>query len=447
MRASDSIFHTLGRAGECRPTTAALLRFAKPCDEGALRRALSELCDAVPRLHQRVVPVPFDAAPPEWIDDEAFALPHHLHVVSAPSTPAAFLADVRRRLGLELREDRPLWHATYYGDAPGGAALLLVVHHSATDGAGIGSILGVLEGDASSAFSPGSLSSLTPRLVTPDALLWRALQFGIEELGETADLARASVVDSTASPLTSVGDLTRMASNALEALTKGIGESQASSTRNARRRSRRLLAFEIEMKQLDALAATVQASHEAVVTTLVASGLDAARGEARREPCGLDVLVPKLSTSLSHPSLVWMRTNLKAEQVGRRFVEIAGAIDRLDADVEQRRTAVLARMLAGAPANVVRGIGAAFGGRGDWLHLTPSGASRAIRFAGERVTAIHPFPPLAGDPPNAIAAHLYRGRLHLGIDIDLHTSPDPVDLQNALHEAWANLRTQVQRLL
>ncbi len=447
MRASDSICHTLGHAGECRPTTAALLRFAKPCDEGALRRALSELCDAVPRLRQRIVPVPFDAAPPEWIDDEAFALPHHLHLVSAPNSASAFLADARRRLGLELREDRPLWHATYYNEAPGGPALLLVVHHSATDGAGIGSILGVLDGDMSSAFTPGSLSSLTPRLVTADALLWRAVQFGIEELGETADVARASLADTAASPFAAIGDVTRRASNALEALTTGIQGSRPGSTRKARRRSRRLVTFEIEMKQLDALAATVHTSPEAVVTALISTGLEAAWSEARREPLGLDVLLPMVATSLPHPSLVWARTGPSAQPPGRRLVELAGHLDRLDPEIEQRRYAVLARMLAGTPANIVRALGAAFGSRGNWLHLTPAGAARAIRFAGERVTAIHAFPPIAGDPPIALAAHVYRGRLHLGLDIDLHAAPDPAEVQNALHDTWASLRTQVQQLL
>ena len=445
MRAIDAVFWTLGRAGAARPNTSVLLRFAAPLQERRVRAALLDLCEAVPRLRQRVVPVPLDVAPPEWIEDESFALDNHFAKAAAAATPLAFLAAVRRHIDAAMPEDRPLWRATFFAGAPGGDALLLDIHHCATDGLGISRILHALDGAGRERRASGSTTSLTPRLTTADALLWRGLQFGIEEAGESLTLVREAIADAASAPISSAAQMLRAAGIAGSAITRLLRPAAPTAISAARQRSRRLVTAEIQVAALYRASDAAATPVDAVVVAALSAGLAAAWHERDRRSRPIDVLLPVSGDDPLHPTLVATTIERASRSAGQQLLAVSGALERLGVEQRLRFYNVAARALQALPDSVSDAFASSLTSAGDSVHLTTPGTGRATRFAGERLEAIHCFPPLIGTPAIALSAHLYRRRLHLGIDVDLHTAPDPAEIVTAVHHAAVELRGLVAR--
>lgn len=91
-----------------------------------------------PRFRQRIVPVPFDAARPMWIDDDRFDITHHVQRAElATGGDAALRAFVADLLGRGLDPDRPLWDLWVVDGIDGDddrVAVVLRVHHAMVDG-------------------------------------------------------------------------------------------------------------------------------------------------------------------------------------------------------------------------------------------------------------------------------------------------------------------------
>jgi hypothetical protein len=446
MSATDAVFWTLGRAGAGRPTTAVLLEFGRTVDERQVRVALQQLCDLWPRLGQRVVAVPFAAAPPEWIDDEGFALDNHFQRIAAPAEALPFLAAVRRRLSVPLREDRPLWQATLFDRAGAGThALLIEVHHAATEGLGISRLLQAIEATHLQPSPRRGPAGRTPRLATPDALLWRALQYGIEELGESAGQLPAGLVDVLSAPLRHPEAIGRVLTGAVSEWFRWNRTSTTSRVAEARQRSRRLLTAEFDVRDLDAICAAGAVTADEVITTVLAAGLAAAWDELGPAPAALNVLAPVTVAGRPLPALVSASIAPAVLAPAPWLAVVARTWREVDGPQRLRGYDVFARALQGLPDPLVRSIGCEWLGAGNAAHLTLPGPARSMRFAGETVARLWCFPPLPGSPPVAVSAHVYRRRLHLGFDLDPHRAPDPGDLVAAIGDAWKQLRAAVLR--
>ena len=101
--------------------------------------AIAERIVAVPRLRQRLTPVPFGCGRPVWADDPDFAIEEHVHAVECPGAgdESALLELAARCVGERLPRDRPLWSATFVSGLTGDqTALVFVVHHVLADGIG-----------------------------------------------------------------------------------------------------------------------------------------------------------------------------------------------------------------------------------------------------------------------------------------------------------------------
>lgn len=94
---------------------------------------------SIPRLRQRLVPVPVGCGRPIWVDDADFDISRHVRVATCPGS-----GDERALLDLaadvsatRLPTDRPFWSATLVeGVHPHHSALIVVFHHVLTDGIG-----------------------------------------------------------------------------------------------------------------------------------------------------------------------------------------------------------------------------------------------------------------------------------------------------------------------
>jgi WS/DGAT/MGAT family acyltransferase len=101
------------------------------------RRLLIERARAVPRLRQRLVPVPPGCGRPIWVDDPAFDPARHIHVVSCPEPGNDHaLLELTADLALQpLPRTRPLWAAVLVTGLTGGRiGIVLVLHHVLADG-------------------------------------------------------------------------------------------------------------------------------------------------------------------------------------------------------------------------------------------------------------------------------------------------------------------------
>lgn len=101
----------------------------------------------VPRLRQRLRPVPPGCGAPVWVDDPSYAAARHVATVACPAPgDEQALLDAATRLLLDpLPLDRPLWAARFVtGLADGRAALVIVAQHALADGLGGLAVLGAL---------------------------------------------------------------------------------------------------------------------------------------------------------------------------------------------------------------------------------------------------------------------------------------------------------------
>ena len=108
--------------------------------------SLDELTDMIarrvpeiPRLRQRVMPMPYDMVRPIWVEAEHFDVSDHVHFVPLP--PPGRLSDLEETVGdlvtFPLRHDLPLWDAWLLDGLEGDRwALLVRMHHAAVDGVG-----------------------------------------------------------------------------------------------------------------------------------------------------------------------------------------------------------------------------------------------------------------------------------------------------------------------
>ena len=101
--------------------------------------AIAERILAVPRLRQRLTPVPFGCGRPVWTDDSKFTIERHVRTVECPGAgdEAALLELAARCVSEPLPRDRPLWSATFVSALTGNqTALVVVFHHVLADGIG-----------------------------------------------------------------------------------------------------------------------------------------------------------------------------------------------------------------------------------------------------------------------------------------------------------------------
>lgn len=139
MGDSDGIMWTIERDANLRSTITVVFLLDRAPDWERLRYRLELATHQIPRLRQRVVEVPLRLAPPRWVTDRGFDLDYHARRIVAP--PPGDMGRVLRLAeslaGRAFDRERPLWETVLCeGLEGGGAALVLKIHHSVTDGVG-----------------------------------------------------------------------------------------------------------------------------------------------------------------------------------------------------------------------------------------------------------------------------------------------------------------------
>src|SRR5687768_3922196 len=84
MSDSDALMWRIEKDPQLRSTVGMVTLLDRPPDMDRLLGKLDYGMRTIPRLRQRVMSVPLNAAPPRWVVDPAFDLAHHLRVLKSP---------------------------------------------------------------------------------------------------------------------------------------------------------------------------------------------------------------------------------------------------------------------------------------------------------------------------------------------------------------------------
>ncbi len=139
MSDSDALMWNIAKDPVLRSTIVTVNRLDRDPDWDRLVERIDYGSQLIPRLRQRVVTPIMRVGPPHWSADPDFDLSYHLRRVRAPE-PATFdtVLDLARTAAMAgFDRARPLWEFTLVeGLEDGGAAVIMKVHHSITDGVG-----------------------------------------------------------------------------------------------------------------------------------------------------------------------------------------------------------------------------------------------------------------------------------------------------------------------
>lgn len=139
MSDSDALMWNIEKDPLLRSTITMVMTLDRTPDRERFTRRMERASRLVPRLRQRVLHHPLSIAPPRWEVDPNFDLHYHLRWMRAAGDGTLReVFDIAEPIAMQgFDRARPLWEFTVVeGLTDGGAALIVKVHHSVTDGVG-----------------------------------------------------------------------------------------------------------------------------------------------------------------------------------------------------------------------------------------------------------------------------------------------------------------------
>jgi len=447
MNPSDALFWMLDTIPELRSTIGTVLLLAKAPDRQRLRTDFLRLMSGLPRMRQRVVEVPFNLAPPEWIDDREFDLDYHLRsiAVPAPGGMAELLAELGPFYASPLDRKRPLWEAYVAEGLIGGrAAVFLKMHHCLMDGVGGSQLFASLCSERTARGIVPTVSA-AQRSTEPRARVWRALR---DNAGAALAAEVAGIGALASTVLHPLGAIQALAGGLRS--TFGFGRElvvpRADSPLHHRRSlSRRLSTFEMALAEVDAARTAIGATNNDIVLTVVSGALHrwhTSRGADVKE---LRVLVP-VNVRGADDAAAGNRIALLAVSLPigepnpiRRLRLIQHRMGQVKADRRATLYPWLARALMFLPPAVATEMGRQQTRRTNLVCTNVPGPRHTCYLAGETIEQIYPYAPLVGDHPVAIALYSYRDTIYVGLDVDPLAMEDLEHFRDALRESYAEV--------
>jgi diacylglycerol O-acyltransferase len=440
MTASDALFW-YGEAAlpTLRPIIAGLYLLDRGPDRERLRRGIEAAIAMVPRLHQRVVEVPFSLGLPEWVDDAHFDLAYHLRHVSLPEPRSLrhLLELVAKLIATPLDRERPLWESYWVeGLEDGRAAYLIKMHHSVVDGVGSLALLAALtqagrddapvrvrkprkQGDGSGGGALQRLAALASDQARTSATL---VQGGLRSAGRAL-----------ADPRAALDDLARTARGfrglAQDLLSPMIRDPLASSGAGI---SRRLDVFDVPLERLRKMKAPLGCSINDVVLTVLAGALGGYHRERRVHLDGLNCMVPMNLRSRGESMGMGNRVGtfnvvlpVGERQPARRLATIVEQTRAAKQDQRGAAFPLLAEFLPLVPTPALRWIARRSLGKVNVACTNIPGVPQRRYMAGAEIQAMYPFASPVEGTPVVVALLSYAGAMHVGIDTDPEAVPDP----------------------
>jgi WS/DGAT/MGAT family acyltransferase len=449
MSDSDALMWHIEKDPLLRSTITIVWWLDRPPERDRLEEKIERATRLIPRLRQRVVSNPYSIAPPRWEIDPHFDRKFHVRWLDAPAPSGSrSVLDCAEPIAMQgFDRARPLWELHVVGGLPDhGAALILKLHHSLSDGVGLVKMTTALvERSRDASPVPDPLPPLPPgRVLTQRERVLDALG---HELRRGLGRARRAVGGIPATLWNLVGDPLGS--------TSGLGEVAASVARLLRpateplspiMRERSLsVRFDTLTVPVQRLKAAAKRAHGKLNDAFVA----AVAGGLRRYHEAHGALVPELRMSMP----INVREGETAAIAGNQFVParftvpvgIAGPVERTAAirDLVGRQRGEPALRLLDEVAGLLNRLPAAvstalFGAmlRGiDFVTSNVPGPRFEVYLAGAKLQGVVGYGPLAGAATN-VTLFSYVDRAHLGIATDPSAVPDPELFVTCLEEGF-----------
>jgi len=404
----------------------------------------------IPRLRQRVVTPFLRLGPPHWSADPHFDISYHLRRVRAPE-PETFdtVLDLARAVAMaSFDRARPLWEFTLVeGLRDGGAALILKVHHSMTDGVGgmrLAMMLYDLDrepGDPGPAGDVEELDAHTPfGLVGPALELQRDRALGLARraLITALELPRVVLRDPRRSLERAAivgGSVARMLAPALTPRSPIMTE---------RTLARRLDTLELPLDDLKRAAKAAGGTLNDAFVAAVVGGIGRYHGHHDRVPDDLRMTMPinvrKEGGALGGNQFTPVRflVPLSITDPAERITAL-GALARHERDEPAvQMTDALAAVLNQLPTSVTTALFGAMLKGADFVTSNVPGVPFPVYLAGAELRGNYAFGPLSGSAAN-ITLVSHCGTCCIGVNTDSVAIPDTDEFMEALADGFAEI--------
>ena len=444
MNATDALFWFMDRIPEMRSTVGGLIILERPPATERVRDEYERLSQHLVRLRQRVVEVPFNLAPPEWIEDSQFDLGYHVRRIAIPQPGG--MAELLEELGpvfaTPFDPDRPLWEAYVIdGLMDGRGAVFFKMHHCLADGVGSTQMFEQLLGSPNTEPPPRAHQSPS-RSTSPGALLWRAALYNLEEsvqIGRSAAGWLGSYRPSLSGLASDVRGSWRTVRGFTHELTVPRAESPLHQHRSL---SRHLSTFDMSLTAIDAVREKLAATNNDLVLTIVSGAMHrwhTSRGSDVRE---LRALVPVNLRHEDDPEagnrIALLAVDLPVGEPNplRRLRAIQARMGHIKSDRRAALYPFMARVLLSMPSPIAEGLSRQQTTRTNFVCTNVPGPRRTCYLAGEAIESVYAYAPLVGDHPVAIALYTYRDAIHVGLDIDPLAMGDVDHFRDAMRESY-----------
>ena len=383
----------------------------------------------VPRMRQRVVEPALGLGAPAWVTVESVDIAEHLSRAHVEDGSTRALLDLVRDFARKpFDRDRPLWRAmlveglTVDGERGGGAAYVVVTHHSATDGLGAVQLMAQLhsrtrEHDPRRPEPAASVAGTAD----PVGMLTEQLTRAVRAVPSDALRRGAGLLGALASPAEALGKGVR----AVRSLGQAVGPAPGGSPLLAPRSGE--WHFELLDVPLPALKAGAKAGGGSVNDGFLAAVL----GGFRRYHEALGAPVPETIP-------IGIPISLRSEDDphgGNRFTgaRLDGPLGERDPAVRiqaVRRFVLQARMgasvdavglagpvLAWLPGPVLGAVSGRMTAANDVQASNVPGVAHPVYIAGSRITRMYPFGPLPGCAA-MITLISHDGTCCIGVNVD-----------------------------
>lgn len=453
MSDADALMWTIEKDPMLRSTITAIALLDRAPDHDRLREVLLRGARLIPRLTQRVRAHSYSVAPPRWEDDPNFDIGYHLRFIRAPEPgDLRSVLDIAQPIGMEsFDRARPLWEATVVeGLTDGGAALIMKVHHTITDGVGsvkLALVLFDLERDAGSDDAEVPEPPSSP--VLGEAGRWidaltheqrRLLGILTRSTAELPAAAAGAAGRAVTDPMGVAAQVVEVASSLVRLVAPATEPLSPLMTGRSLSAHFDLLSVPMEPAKRAAKAAGATLNDAFIAATAI--------GFARyHEEMG----VPTDRLRLTMP--ISVRQADTEDLVGNQFVparfpipvrrdDPVGLMAELhDLLLHERREPSLAFVdpLAGVlrrlPTAISTGVFGAMLKGVDLIITNVPGAPVPLYAAGARVDRLLALAPLTGSAVN-VALFSYLDDLHIGINMDPAAITEPDRLMAALRAGW-----------
>jgi diacylglycerol O-acyltransferase / wax synthase len=404
----------------------------------------------IPRLRQRVVTPFLRLGPPHWSADPHFDLSYHLRRVRAPE-PATFdtVLDLARTVAMaSFDRARPLWEFTLVeGLRDGGAALIMKVHQSMTDGVGgmrLAMMLFDLEREPSDPGPAGEVEEL--ETYTPFGLVGPALEL---QRDRALGIARRALITALESPRRVLrnprrsleraalvgGSIARMLAPALTPQSPIMTE---------RTLARRLDTLELPLDDLKRAAKAVGGTLNDAFVAAVVGGMQRYHQRHGPAPDDLRMTMPinvrKEGTALGGNRFTPARflVPLSVTDPGERITALGALARQVRDEPAVQMTDALATVLNQLPTAVTTALFGAMLKGADFVTSNVPGVPFPVYLAGAELRANYAFGPLSGSAAN-ITLVSHCGTCCIGVNTDSVAIPDTDEFMEALADGFAEV--------